>query len=488
MTAVPPIIWQTNRPMPGARYSSQDLFLSCPYPEALLEGGRGGGKTSALLMDFAQDCGVGLGAEWRGALFRRSFQDLADVLAKSYKIFPRMFPGIRFYESHGDYFWEWPTGERLMFRHMKKPEEYWGKFHGHEIPWQGWEELSAWPNLDCYRIMIGCLRSSNPAVAKLVRRRATTNPWGPGHSAVKSYFVDPAPTGHPITDEEGNKRVRYYAPLAENTPLLSADPKYLKRTLGGVEDESLKKAWAGGADRWEIAAGAFFADVWRKAVHVLPAWKPPVHWKVTRSLDWGSSAPFAAQWYAESPGETVVVRGRSIHMPRGTLVLFAQWYGASAPSVGLKMGAVEVAKEIAKREKAMGVAVVGGVADSAMWNDQNPSHPSAGKDFAANGVKMDPCVKGPGSRVHGWAECRKRLVASLPRTDEKGTPIPPEAPGFYVTDNCVDFIRTIPILERDPKDPDEINSETEDHDADAWRYRLSWKPAGTRTSRPMDNL
>lgn len=478
MTAVPKLIWQTNRPIPGARYSSQDLYISCPYPEALLEGGRGGGKTSALLMDFAQDCGKGLGADWRGVLFRRSFQDLGDVLAKAYKIFPQLFPGIKFYESHSDYFWEWPTGERLLFRHMKKPEEYYGKFHGHEYPWQGWEELSAWPNLDCYRIMIGCMRSSNPAVAKLIRRRATTNPWGPGHHAVKSYFVDPAPTGHPITDDEGNKRVRYYAPLAENVPLLSADPRYLKRTLGGVDDPNLKKAWKGGADRWEISAGAFFADVWRKAIHVLPAWKPPAHWKITRSFDWGSSAPFACQWYAESPGETVVIRGRSIHMPRGTLVLFAQWYGCEkdTPNVGIRLSATLVARGILEREKKLGIKSVGGVADSSMWNEVDPKT-SIYLNFEKEGCKFEPCKKGPGSRVHGWEECRKRLLASIP-VIENGQALPLEAPGFYVTDNCTDFIRTLPIIERSPNDPDDTDTDAEDHDLDAWRYRLNWKQQG----------
>ncbi len=37
---------------------SQDMFLRCPLTEVCYEGTRGPGKTDALLMDFAQHCGV----------------------------------------------------------------------------------------------------------------------------------------------------------------------------------------------------------------------------------------------------------------------------------------------------------------------------------------------------------------------------------------------------------------------------------------------
>jgi hypothetical protein len=323
--------------------------------------------------------------------------------------------------------------------------------------------------------MAGCLRSSHPGAAALARRRATSNPWGPGHQAVKSYFVDPAPTGHPITDEEGNRRVRYYAPLAENTPLLTADPRYLKRTLGSVDNESLKKAWAGGPDRWEISAGAYFADAWRKAVHVLPQWRPPSHWKVSRSFDWGSTAPFSNGWYAESPGETVLIRNRSIVMPRGTLVRFGEYYGCSAPNVGVKRPATLVAKDILDRERKMEVSNVRGVADSSMWSETDPKTSIYAK-FEAAGCAFDPCKKGPGSRKAGWEECRARLLAALPR-EEDGVILPPEGPAFYVTDNCIHFIRTIPTLQRDPDDADDIDSDAEDHIADEWRYRVMWRPS-----------
>lgn len=63
------VIWQ---PLPG----SQHRFMTCPFYEVLLEGNRGGGKTDALLMDFAQMVGRGYGEDWRGVIFRLTYPQL----------------------------------------------------------------------------------------------------------------------------------------------------------------------------------------------------------------------------------------------------------------------------------------------------------------------------------------------------------------------------------------------------------------------------
>lgn len=465
------VLWTYNRALRGQRASAQELFLTCPFEEALLEGGRGAGKTFALLIDFARDVGRGYGEDWRGVLLRRTYADLKDVLAKSYKVFPSVFPGCRFYESASDYFWEFADGERLYLGHIKDVSQYWGKYHGHEYPWQGYEELTAWPDLALYDMMIGCWRSSNIAVAKIKRRRATTNPWGPGHHAVKARFVDPAPTGRPITDASGKRRVRIYAPLEQNRFLLDADPNYKQTVIAGVDDPSLKRAWAGGADRWDISAGAYFADVFRRGVHVLNNYTPPKHWARSESFDWGSAKPFDCQWFAESPGETIHANGRDIWCTRGTLIMFSQYYGASAPNVGVLKTAKTVASEIKALREHMQVDPDFNVADSAMWAINGQA--SLADDFASAGVDLTPCTKGPGSRVQGWHTVRKYLAAALPQFDTDGRALPAEEPALYITDNCTDVLRTLPTLQRDEHLPDDIDTKQEDHSADALRYRLT---------------
>ncbi len=152
---------------------SQEAFLRAGHYEVLYSGTRGPGKTDALLMDYCQFVGKGLGPDWRGILFRRTYPELGDVIAKSRKWFPQIFPGAKYHA--GEHYWTFPDGETLLFRHFKTPDDYWN-YHGHAYPWMGWEELTSWPSPDCYTSMMSCARSANPQTP--IRLRSTTNPYG----------------------------------------------------------------------------------------------------------------------------------------------------------------------------------------------------------------------------------------------------------------------------------------------------------------------
>lgn len=160
-----PVLWH---PMPG----SQHAYMTCPITEVLYEGTRGPGKTDALLMSFAQHIGK-WGKEWVGIIFRRTYPELDDVINKSLKWFSVMFPQAKY--NRGEHFWEWPTGERLMFRHMKTSDDY-HSYHGHSYPFIGFEELTTWPSPDCYVQMLSTCRSTVPDMPRMIR--ATTNPYG----------------------------------------------------------------------------------------------------------------------------------------------------------------------------------------------------------------------------------------------------------------------------------------------------------------------
>ena len=93
-------------------------------------------NTDALLMSFAQHVGKGHGAAWTGIIFRQSYPQLADVQAKSEKWFRLIFPQAKFNKSK--MMWEWPTGEKLLLRHMARREDYWCVPHGDALTRRGW--------------------------------------------------------------------------------------------------------------------------------------------------------------------------------------------------------------------------------------------------------------------------------------------------------------------------------------------------------------
>jgi hypothetical protein len=222
--AKPGVIW---RPHPG----SQGLFLNCPIYECLYEGTRGPGKTDGLLMDFAQHVGRGFGTEWKDLLFRREYKEFDDLVEKSRKWFPRIFPGAKFIASKGDYKWVFPNGEKLFFRAAKRPSDY-DNYHGHGYPWIGWEELTSWPNDELYIAMLSVCRSAHPGMPR--HDRATCNPWGVGHHRVKARFIEPMPRGVVIEDEQGRERVAIHGEIWENTHLLENGPDWTDDKMLGA--------------------------------------------------------------------------------------------------------------------------------------------------------------------------------------------------------------------------------------------------------------
>ena len=211
-----PVIWA---PQPG----SQAAFLSCPLSEVLYAGTRGPGKTDALLMDFAQHVGQGLGEDWRGILFRRTFPELKDVIAKANKWFPQIFPTAKY--NKADHTWTFKDGEQLIFGFMEKEDDYW-KYHGHAYPWIGWEELTNWPTDELFKRMFSTNRSSNKKVPRKIR--ATCNPHGVGHNWVKLRYDLPVMPGQITTAIKRTPgepdRVAIHGTVHENKILLHSNP------------------------------------------------------------------------------------------------------------------------------------------------------------------------------------------------------------------------------------------------------------------------
>ena len=80
--------------------------------------------------------------------------------------------------------------------------------------------------------------------------------------------------------------------------------------------------------------------------------------------------------------------------------------------------------------------------------------------------------RGDNKRKPGWEQLRNRLVGEI----INGV----ETPMIYFGDDCEDSIRTIPTLQHDETDTEDLDTDGEDHAADETRYAVMsrpWNPA-----------
>ena len=141
------------------------------------------------------------------------------------------------------------------------------------------------------------------------------------------------------------------------------------------------------------------------------------------------------------------------------MYLILELYGCTKePNEGLHWNADKQFTEISRIEREhpylRGRRVLG-VADPAIWNKES-SGLSIADVAARHGVKFSP---GNNDRINGWAQCHNRLAF-----DGQGRPM------MYVFEHCTAFRRTIPLLLYDENKPEDLDTEGEDHEADAWRY------------------
>ena len=465
-------------PLPG----SQSLAISCPCDEILYEGTRGPGKTAAQLARFRRNVGIGYGSYWRGVIFDVEYKNLADIITQSKRMFKPFQDGSRYLSSASELRWVWPTGEELLFRFGQDEDDYWD-YHGQEFPFIGFNELTKQRTNAFYEAMFSCRRSSFlPHLHPLddgtllppipLETFSTTNPFGPGHSWVKARFIDPAPRGTVIRDKQvvfnpqtkrdeeiTLTRVAIHGSYRENPYL---DPVYVA-TLENITNPARRKAWLEGD--WDIPAGGAIEDVWDTDVHVMRPFDIPENWTITRSFDWGSSHPFSVGWWAISDG-TPLPDGR--RFPRKTQFRIAEMYGWNGKAnEGCRMLSSDVAAEIKRREAEYFPKrhVVPGPADNAIWNQDDGR--SIADSMAEKGVVWTRSDKSRGSRKLGLEELRRLLQNAKDNT----------GPGLYVFDVCKHWIRTVPTLPRDSKDPDDVDSMSEDHAYDDTRYQILNKSA-----------
>lgn len=433
----------------------QQDFITCPCDEVLYGGARGGGKTFSVIIDWLVHSDQ-YGRFSRGIVFRRTLIELDDFIEAARDVLEAA--GHKWHE--GKKYFRSPKGAVLRCRYLDNDADA-SKYQGHAYSRVYIEEIGNFPSDGPVRKLLGCLRppiAGGPPIR--CQLKATANPGGPGQTWVKARFIDPAPPMTPFSTD-GGKRYKIFIPakLQDNPHLMQNDPGYVDR-LKDAGSAELVKAWLDGD--WNTIVGQYFRE-FEKERHIIPTAPLPVHWKIRyRAHDWGSARPNCTLWFAVADG--MPISGISTHIPRGALVVYRERYGWNGkPNEGERKTAREVARAIAEAEFDDHDLVD----KNQDLNKIDPSTfatnggPSIAEEMAREGIWFTRAdnrrVAGQGP-IGGWNQVRARLKG------EEGHPM------IFFMDCCHNLIRTLPMIPTDPVNLDDIDTDSEDHAADALRY------------------
>ena len=107
-----------------------------------------------------------------------------------------------------------------------------------------------------------------------------------------------------------------------------------------------------------------------------------------------------------------------------------------------------------------------GVLDSSTWAKRGDVGPSIAETMITSGCRWRPSDRSPKSRINGKLEIHRRLSADA----ETGEP------SLYIFNNCLNIIRTLPLLPCDKNNPEDVDTHAEDHAYDALRYGCMSRP------------
>ena len=456
-------------------HSKQGIAFESHATEILYGGAAGGGKSH--LMRVAAVVWASAIPGLQVYLFRRVRDDLIKNHLEGPQGFRAMLAGWVFagwcrIVDDEIRFW---NGSKIYLCHCKDAKDVY-KYQGAEIHVLLIDEATHFLE-DMYRFLRNRVRMvgvsvPEPYAGKFPRILCGANPGNVGHLWVKSTFIDRAETYdiRQMPPEEGGMLRQYIPALLEDNPSMAEhDPGYEAR-LQGLGSEALVRAMRFGD--WDIIEGAFF-DCWDANRHIVRPFQIPDGWLRFMSCDWGSAHPFSVGWWAVA-SDTYRAEGRNgqtITIPRGCMVRYREWYGASKPNVGLKLHAGEVAKGILDREKADKIRPTYRVIDPAAFAENGgKSIAHAMQEIVIDGKRLawkpaDNARVAQRGAMGGWDQMRSRI-----KGDDDGNPM------IVAFSTCHDSIRTIPALQHDKAHIEDIDTDGEDHAGDEWRYACMSRP------------
>jgi hypothetical protein len=424
-----------GRPVPPrCGQCPQERFVDLPDEDldVLYGGAGGGGKSHSLLMLALRACVrfPGIQVFW----FRRSFPELNQSVLRLLARFgyARVLGGMW---NGSRYELRFPGGSVLTFAHAKNLDEA-SALSSAEINLLILDERTT-IDPDVVNFLYTRVRSGVPGVPCLGIRSAS-NPGFVGHRVVKEGWVDATDYGRrEVIDGAGRRRIFIPAKISDN-PFVGD----YAETLKGIEDPELRRRIAEGD--WSVMPDQAFPD-WRRDRIVVPHFEIPESWHRYAGLDYGWSAPAAYVMAARDND------GR-------------MWFYGE-----LTM------RQTPEKEQARRILALEGerrpvlrAADPAMWGKTGSALPPASQ-YAMEGVALR---KADNDRLGGKGRMHTYLAPgpACAYHREQGLDV---CPMLHVLDGaCPELLVSMETLPRDPKRPEDVDTNAADHHYDAARYLI----------------
>lgn len=374
--------------------------------------------------------------------------------------------GVSYNQSNGLFSFE--NGASAWLRPLDDTETY-DTLQGQSFTLIIADEVGQYPSLN----LIEMCRSNMRGPKDLPLRTAYgSNPGGPSHYTISQRFVTAEPwriSSDPLT---GRRFVHAPSTYRDN-PFIDQDAYRAQLIAATPGNDDLQRAWIDGS--WEaLTAGAFSGGCFamnRNVIH----WKPhriPADWQPFVSVDHGSAAPCYVGLLIRSPG----MRGADgFYYPRGSLVCVDEYHTARDDlNTGKGYTVPRICEGIKELAARWGVKRIKGCGDDAMFARHRGFEAAAISDECIReGVNLNPVKKF--DRKSGWTTT-SRLLSGAGK---------PNRPGLYLNDLCRYAIATLPILGRDLRDPEDLDSDGPDHGADGLRYSCIYHPRASASAKRL---
>jgi hypothetical protein len=443
--------------LPPPQEGPQTDFYNSTADIVVYGGAAGGGKTFGLLLECARHRA---NPNFNFVIFRRTSPQIT-ANGGLWDASQKLYPSIGARPNITNLTWRFPSGAKGKMAHLQHADTV-HDWQGTEVPLICFDELTHFTEAQFFYLL--SRNRSTSGIKPYVR--ATTNPKA--GSWVKKFLapwldknrLDKAAhgevrwftringeivwVGEDWRDDEGlpGKSVTFiFSSVYDNKALLDVDPHYLVnlKSLPEVEQARLLRG------DWDILEGAYFSE-WSEAKHTKLPDKVPAWYRFFGGLDYGKAAPFCFLLMASDDAGNVIVLDE-VYETRLT------------PSEQ----AIKVAQVLERHGIAPKSCPI--YADPSIFPPQEAKaragHPGKyiAEEYWDEGLNV---IRANNDRINGWARFREYLHDPGAFTVFKG--------------RCPNLIRTIGTVGPDPKDPEDVDTTSEDHGIDSARYALMGRP------------